>query len=199
MTPAQLDELASVAARRSPAGHGVWFLLILDNRYIHGRPLYNAVIYYTPDRTSDRFRAGPFTRVDQLLRLEMPRPLIEQLDSADPQSTLGRYVQVSAPYTTFPADGLHLPRNLELPFDAPEELSEADTIAIIDAARQVQSAELRLGRPPEPVLSISVENGAYKVAFGWSCGGLSGGGSIVTVHRTPTGFRADPVVTMWVS
>jgi hypothetical protein len=192
LTPAQLAELTTLADDVRPAGRDVWFILVLYNdAALNDPPAYTAVIYFTPDTTTPRLRSGQCSFIDATVPVATRRAIIKRIDPSDHYPRLSPYVQVSPADAPFNPTDRAIPANADLPFPRPDHIADAELVSIVDAARQVD-------RTRQPILRIDGD-GPFAVTFGWQVGGLNGGGTIVTVRRTPSGYQADSSVTHWVS
>jgi len=157
------------------------------------------VVYLTPQQQTVRIRTGCAYSIVTW---------DEKMDIASPW----KYIQVSKPDEAF-ANQLPLPSVGDLPFRRPNvvepnsgkswPMSDEEVISILDFVRDLSSYKSsttsrssstwneRVGRDAQklPILWISRREDTIQVHFGYQHSGLRGHGVMVTIDRTPTGYR----------
>jgi len=208
LSPQQLAEITEIAEADRPVGQEVWYVRVATNDEYKGKWHYAAQVYYTADVTTGRIRKGKMTGANSMfggvgdrnklrerLRELAKRHPEERIDTA-----LGEWVQIAPADLPFSAEA-KVPFGTMAPFSPVEGISDADLVSIVDEARRAHDVD-RLAEVDEPICRIEIMGDAKDeivVFFGWQDAPLAGGGSVVTVRKTPKGYKAKDGVGMWVS
>jgi len=208
LSPQQLAEITEIAEAHRPAGREIWYVRVATNDKYKGEWHYSAAVYYTPDVTTGRIRKGKMTGASSMFggvaehkklreRLrESAKRHPEELSDTD----LGEWVQIAPADRPFGTE-LKVLFGAVAPFAPVKGISDDDLVAIVDDARRAHDVG-RLAEVDEPICMIEIdgeEKDKFVVFFGWLDAPLAGGGSVVTVRKTPKGYKAPDGAGHWVS
>lgn len=199
MTPAlsELELRRIIDAVAAQTRDRIWLICVKPS--FSGGARAGVVIYLTPQQQTARIRTGCAYSIVMW---------DEKMDIAPPW----KYVQVSKPDESF-VNQPTLPSVGDLPFRRPNvvepnsgkswPMSDEEVISILDFVRDLSSYKSsatsrssstwneRVGRDAQklPILWISRREDTIQVHLGYQHSGLWGHGVMVTVDRTPTGYR----------
>lgn len=199
LTHEERSEIMCRALRAVDFARDVWFIALHWNRNPDDKNDYAVSVYFMPDSEVGRVRKGKYTRLRGLdfIHEDMEGWEFEGDVAAFDRQRVWDYMQVSESDDGFSSKTGKL-EAIAMPFVAPENVSDEDTVAIVDfirdKCRSVDSSSLDIFfndyNCSNPIIWIQ-RNGPFArnkdeimVSTGSLEGPLSGGGDFVRIELT---------------
>ncbi len=195
----QIRDILDIARPLTPEGSRVWFIGAKVNQPRDDGPSAVVSVYFTPDRQTGRIRHGDYFTIDpawEQFRAQQFEVISGGRRRSPVRRKLHAYCQVSRTSAPF-NDALEIPSGALLPFPAPEDITDAELIDVIDVAfaspaPQKAVDDVWIEDPIDvdaPIAFLRKTDNGYEVRTGTLEGPLSGAGRLIVIEKTNEGLK----------